>query len=107
MSNLILVRLETVLVSKQYRCSVSRKTYHRIRNHFRRTRSNSSVMWVMWNVVSIRLETVLASVQDTCTVCATCRAQKSFWTHSMKLLGDVGHVESHFFSFGDSVSVGA
>ena len=25
----------------------------------------------------------------------------------MKLLGDVGHVESHFFLFGDSVSVGA
>jgi hypothetical protein len=25
----------------------------------------------------------------------------------IKLLGDVGHVESHFFLFGDSVSVGA
>jgi len=25
----------------------------------------------------------------------------------MELLGDLGHVESHFFSFGDSVSVGA
>jgi hypothetical protein len=25
----------------------------------------------------------------------------------MKLLGDVGHVESHFGPFGDSVSVGA
>ena len=25
----------------------------------------------------------------------------------MDLLGDVGHVESHFFLFGDSVSVGA
>jgi hypothetical protein len=24
----------------------------------------------------------------------------------MKLIGDVGHVESHFGSFGDSVSVG-
>jgi hypothetical protein len=23
-------------------------------------------------------------------------AQKSFWTHPMELLGDVGHVESHF-----------
>ena len=28
------------------------------------------------------------------------------WTHPMELLGDVGHVESHFFPFGDSVSVG-
>jgi hypothetical protein len=25
----------------------------------------------------------------------------------MELLGDVGHVESHFNMFGDSVSVGA
>jgi hypothetical protein len=25
----------------------------------------------------------------------------------MELLGDVGHVESHFSLFGDSVSVGA
>ena len=25
----------------------------------------------------------------------------------MELLGDVGHVESHFFLFGDSVIVGA
>ena len=25
----------------------------------------------------------------------------------MGLLGDVGHVESHFFRFGDSVNVGA
>ena len=24
----------------------------------------------------------------------------------MELLGDVGHVESHFFPFGDSVNVG-
>ena len=33
--------------------------------------------------------------------------QKSFWKHLMDLLGDVGHVESHFFLFGDSVGVGA
>ena len=25
----------------------------------------------------------------------------------MELLGDMGHVESHFFLFGDSVSIGA
>ena len=34
-------------------------------------------------------------------------AQKLFWTHLMGHLGDVGHVGSHFFLFGDSVSVGA
>jgi hypothetical protein len=35
------------------------------------------------------------------------QAWKSFWTHMMELLGDVGHVESRFFPFGDGVSVGA
>jgi hypothetical protein len=34
-------------------------------------------------------------------------AQKSFWTRPMELLGDVGHVESRFVLFGNSVSVGA
>ena len=62
----------------------------------------------MWNVVSVHLEIMLVSVQDRCTVCAELlEAQKSFWKHTMELLGDVGHVESHFIPFGDSVSVGA
>ena len=30
-------------------------------------------------------------------------AWKSFWTHPIELLGDVGHVESHFGLFGDWV----
>ena len=51
---------------------------------------------------------LLILTQDRCTVCVDVPlAQKSFWTHLMELLGDVGHVESHFFRFGDSVSVGA
>jgi hypothetical protein len=35
------------------------------------------------------------------------KAHKKFWPHPMELLGDVGHVESHFSSFGDIVGVGA
>jgi hypothetical protein len=35
------------------------------------------------------------------------QAKKSFWTHLMELLGDVGHLESRFGPFGDGVSVGA
>ena len=31
------------------------------------------------------------------------QARKLFWTHPIELLGDVGHVESHFGPFGDSV----
>jgi hypothetical protein len=34
-------------------------------------------------------------------------AEKSFLTHPMKLLGDLGHLKSCFGPFGDSVSVGA
>jgi hypothetical protein len=35
------------------------------------------------------------------------QAQKSFWTHQMEHLGDLGHVESHFGPFGESLSIGA
>jgi hypothetical protein len=34
-------------------------------------------------------------------------AQKSFWTHLMVLLGDVGQVEAYFSMFGDSVNLTA
>jgi hypothetical protein len=34
-------------------------------------------------------------------------AQKSFWTHPIEHLSDVGHVESHFGPFRDSASIGA
>ena len=51
---------------------------------------------------------VLISTQDRCTVCVEVPfAQKSFWTHPLELLGAVGHVESHFFPFGDNVNVSA
>jgi len=55
------------------------------------------------------LDIELILTQDRCTVCVerTIGSEKSFWMHPMELLGDVGHVESHFFLFGDSVSVGA
>ena len=62
----------------------------------------------MRNLVSVCLETVFVWVQDRCTVCTKhTKAHKSFWTHPMVLLGDVGHVESRFSSFGDSVCMGA
>ena len=62
----------------------------------------------MQNLTSFRLETVLASVQDRCTVCVErTPGPESFWTHPMELLGDVSHLESCFFLFGDSVSIGA
>ena len=68
------------------------------------------------------------SMQDRCTVCVkriigsenrfgrkigawfalnVPLARKSFWTHPMEHLGDVGYVEPHLFPYGDSVSVDA
>ena len=58
----------------------------------------------MWNLTSFRSEIVLVSVQDGCMVCARCTIGLQI---ILVLLGDVGPVEYHFFSFGDSVSVGA
>ena len=54
------------------------------------------------------MEIVLILTQDSYTVSVE-RAVGSeiVWTHLMELLGDMGHVESHLFPFGDSVSVGA
>jgi hypothetical protein len=43
--------------------------------------------------------------QDRCMACAERTiGLKSFWTHLIEHLGDVGHVESHFGPFRDSVS---
>jgi hypothetical protein len=62
----------------------------------------------MWNLILVRLEIVLVSEQDRCTACAQCTiGLKMFWTHLIEHLGDVGHVESHFSLFRDSVSIGA
>jgi hypothetical protein len=52
-----------------------RRTYHRLRNRFGRTRWISYVTLVMWNLVPIHLETVVVSVQDSCTVCAKHRSE--------------------------------
>jgi hypothetical protein len=46
-----------------------RRMYHRLENHFERTRWNSLVTWVTWNLVLVHLVTVLVSMQDRCTVC--------------------------------------
>ena len=50
---------------------------------------------------------VLILTQDMCMVCVERTIGLEFiLMHPMELLGDVGHVESHFFPFGDSASVG-
>ena len=63
----------------------------------------------MWNLASFRLEIGLVSVQDSRMVCAKCTTVSKIIldTHTKELSGDVGHVESRFGMFGDSVNVGA
>jgi hypothetical protein len=60
-------------------------------------------------LVLVYLEILLILTQDWFMVFALNipLAQKSFWTHPIEHLGDVGHVESHFDPFRDSVSIGA
>jgi hypothetical protein len=47
-----------------------RRTYYRLRNHFRCTRWCSDVMRHRRKLISLRLEIVLILKQDRCTVCA-------------------------------------
>ena len=51
---------------------------------------------------------MLILTQDRCTVCVECTIGSDIVLHvPMELLGGVGHMESHFFLFGDIVSVSA
>ena len=58
--------------------------------------------------ISLHLEIVLILTQDSYTVSVeSAVGSEIVWTHLMELLGDMGHVEAHFFLFGDNVYVGA
>ena len=62
----------------------------------------------MWNLTSFHLETVLASVLDRCMVCTRFTIGSEIILDAPdELIGDVGHAESCFGLFGDSVSVSA
>jgi hypothetical protein len=57
---------------------------------------------------SVHLDIVLILRQDRHTVYLECTiGSKIILDHPMELLGYVGHVESCFIPFGDSVSLGA
>jgi hypothetical protein len=64
------VRLEIVLVSVQDRCTVCANTYHRLRNHFRRSRWYSKVTRLKWKLISVCMEIVLILTQGRCKFCA-------------------------------------
>ena len=62
----------------------------------------------MWKLVLVHLEIVLILTQDRSMVCVECTLGSEIVLETPdELLGDVGHLESRFFLFGDSVSIGA
>jgi hypothetical protein len=53
-------------------------------------------------------EIVLILKQDRCTVCVECTIRSEVVLDAPdRFLGDIGHVESRFNPFGDTVSVSA
>ena len=65
-------------------------------------------MRLQWKLISIHLEIVVILTQDRCSVCAKHTIGSEIILDApMELICDVGHVESHFGLFGDSVRVGA
>ena len=65
-------------------------------------------MRLKWKLVSNLSVIVLILKQDRCTVCVEHTIGSEIVLDAPDgLLGDVGHVGSHFFLFVDSVSVGA
>ena len=66
MWNHVLVLLEIVLALVHG----LHQLYHRVKNHFGRSRWYCLVTWVMSNLVSVHLETVFLLVQDRCMVYA-------------------------------------
>jgi hypothetical protein len=63
------VHMVIVLILTQDRCTVCAKSTIGSEIVFGRTRWNSKVTWVMWNLVLMHLVKVLVSVQDRRTVC--------------------------------------
>jgi hypothetical protein len=59
-------------------------------------------------LISVHLEIVLFLMQDRCTVCdERTIGSKIALTQPIEHQGDLGHVESHFGPFGESLSIGA
>jgi len=66
------------------------------------------VTWLKWKLVSVLSDIVLILTQDRRTVCVERTIGLEIVLDAPNgILGDVGHVESRFFPFGYSVSVGA
>jgi hypothetical protein len=62
----------------------------------------------MWNLISVRLECLNIGERLVHGFALNIpQAQKSFWTHLIEHLGDVGQVDARFGLFGDSATLNA
>ena len=79
--------------------------YHRLRNHFGRTRWLSLVTLVIWNLVSVHLDLVLVSMQDRCSVSRqTYQSLRIILDETDGTPSDDAQVEARFGRFGDSAN---
>jgi hypothetical protein len=84
-----------------------RRTYHRLINHFGRSRWYSYVTWVKWKLISVHWEIVLNLAQGRCMVCTEHTiCLEIILAHPMVLQGDVGQVEAYFGPFRDIINLG-
>ena len=106
MSNLVSVHLEIVLLSVQDRCTVCTK----------RTIGSGIILDAPDGTTEAQLKARFGHFRDSGNIDARWvhglrrtfhRLGKSFRTHSMELLGDVGRAESCFGPFGGRTSIGA
>ena len=85
-----------------------RRTYHKLVNRFGRTRWNSLVTWVIWNLTSFRLETVLVLGQDRCTVCTKRIIGSEIVLDALEgTLGYEAHVQAQFCPFRHGANLDA
>jgi hypothetical protein len=84
------------------------RMFHRLGNHFGRTRWYTYVTWIKLKLILVHLETVLMSTQDRCTVCTErVTGSEMILDAPIELLWYVGQVEARLSLFRDSVHLGA
>jgi hypothetical protein len=84
------------------------RTYHRHRNRFGRSRSDSYVTRIKWKLDSVCFGIVLLLMQDWFLVCTKCSIGIEIVLNALGgTLGDEAQVEPRFGTFGDSATVDA
>jgi hypothetical protein len=95
----------SVSVSARLEHSLHR-TYHRHRNRFGRSQSDSYVTRIKWKLGSVCFGIVLLLMQDWFLVCTKCSIGIEIILNALEgTLGDEAQVEARFGTFGDSATL--